>query len=411
MLFCALPWRHPRRPPQGSNPHRTGRRRAPSDRAPHRSRVASIGSNHLELARTRKFSPKPTFPSLESDSERFEPTFPSSESDPSRFEPTFSSLERACRWFGEFSPLARVPPGGSLDFSLSRESLQVVRSTSRARSMPSRRFEPQRPPSRARQTGSMQLSPFAAPSESVRTKGERSPSDPEWFDPSQPPSGGLEPARTTEPPLAERLHRFDSAPPLRRGAGVVKTTWTPFERGLDGFNHPTGLSFVTKCYVSAPEPVMPLLRLVLGDAYTEAVRTAFGDDVPNTVDFVMDFWDQAARRVQAGESRRFGLITSNSIRQTQNRQVLTAHLDGEPPLRRGRGRRRADRDDGRRAGAAGAVTSIARHLEVVLGSEEGGEARGGRAGGRAHPRRSPARGGPDVRPTVESEPGRVVFRG
>lgn len=74
------------------------------------------------------------------------------------------------------------------------------------------------------------------------------------------------------------------------------------------------------------------MRELLGDAYAEAVRGAY-PDVPKTVDFVMYWWHRAADLCHQGELRRFGLICTNSLRQTQNRQVLEAHMKKDPPLR------------------------------------------------------------------------------
>ncbi len=67
------------------------------------------------------------------------------------------------------------------------------------------------------------------------------------------------------------------------------------------------------------------MRLALGDGYVEALRKAH-DDVPETADLVMYWWNQAAELVGRGEARRFGLITTNSITQTFNRKVVEKHL-------------------------------------------------------------------------------------
>ena len=80
------------------------------------------------------------------------------------------------------------------------------------------------------------------------------------------------------------------------------------------------------------------LRAELGDGYAEALWAAHGD-MPKSADFVMYWWNQAARRVAAGAKaggggrpRRFGFITTNSIRQTFNRRVIEKALSGKPPL-------------------------------------------------------------------------------
>jgi hypothetical protein len=61
------------------------------------------------------------------------------------------------------------------------------------------------------------------------------------------------------------------------------------------------------------------MRAALGEGYVEALRAVHAD-VPETSDFVMYWWNQAAALVRAGKVRRFGLITTNSITQTFNRR-------------------------------------------------------------------------------------------
>jgi hypothetical protein len=67
------------------------------------------------------------------------------------------------------------------------------------------------------------------------------------------------------------------------------------------------------------------MRAVLGDEYAATLRATY-DDVPETADYVMYWWDKAARLTRGGDLRRFGLITTNSITQTFNRRVVTPHL-------------------------------------------------------------------------------------
>lgn len=68
------------------------------------------------------------------------------------------------------------------------------------------------------------------------------------------------------------------------------------------------------------------MRAALGDGYVDALREAHGD-VPETADFVMYWWNQAARRVAADKALRAGLITTNSITQTFSRKIVDRHLD------------------------------------------------------------------------------------
>ncbi len=74
------------------------------------------------------------------------------------------------------------------------------------------------------------------------------------------------------------------------------------------------------------------MREDLGDGYVEALRTAY-PKVPDSADFVMYWWEKAtlAARVYDAKkgkgTRRFGFITTNSLRQTFNRRVLEPHLN------------------------------------------------------------------------------------
>jgi hypothetical protein len=84
------------------------------------------------------------------------------------------------------------------------------------------------------------------------------------------------------------------------------------------------------------------MRDALGDGYAEALRAAY-PKIPQSADFVMYWWDKAAlaargwkpatEKARAKGTRRFGLITTNSLRQTFNRKVLEPHLaDTKTPL-------------------------------------------------------------------------------
>jgi hypothetical protein len=64
----------------------------------------------------------------------------------------------------------------------------------------------------------------------------------------------------------------------------------------------------------------------LGDGYVEAVRGAY-KDLPESIDFVMYWWHLAATKVRDNSAHRFGFITTNSLRQTFNRRILSPHLE------------------------------------------------------------------------------------
>ncbi|MCA0857828.1 class I SAM-dependent DNA methyltransferase [Phaeobacter italicus] len=80
------------------------------------------------------------------------------------------------------------------------------------------------------------------------------------------------------------------------------------------------------------------LRDALGDGYVEALWSAY-PKMPQSADLVMFWWEKAALMARAFNTktrvgtRRFGLITTNSLRQTFNRRVLEPHLnDPKKPL-------------------------------------------------------------------------------
>ncbi len=68
------------------------------------------------------------------------------------------------------------------------------------------------------------------------------------------------------------------------------------------------------------------MRAALGDGYVEALRRTYAEDIEDSADLVMYWWHKAAELTEAGELRRFGLITTNSITQSFNRRVLERHL-------------------------------------------------------------------------------------
>ncbi len=80
------------------------------------------------------------------------------------------------------------------------------------------------------------------------------------------------------------------------------------------------------------------MRDALGEGYTEAVRDAYLYKVPKSVDFVMYWWYKAAKAVRDkldgwdAAAERFGLISTNSIRQTFNRKVMEKQMKGSPPV-------------------------------------------------------------------------------
>ncbi|NQW49177.1 MAG: class I SAM-dependent DNA methyltransferase, partial [Planctomycetes bacterium] len=62
------------------------------------------------------------------------------------------------------------------------------------------------------------------------------------------------------------------------------------------------------------------MRAVLGDEYVDALRGCF-PEYPESIDYVMYWWAIAGGKAGAGNIRRFGLITTNSLTQTFNSRV------------------------------------------------------------------------------------------
>jgi hypothetical protein len=67
------------------------------------------------------------------------------------------------------------------------------------------------------------------------------------------------------------------------------------------------------------------MRAAFGDGYTDAVRDTY-PEVPESSDYVMYWWHKAAELLSIHKLRRFGLITTNSIRQSFARRVLQAFM-------------------------------------------------------------------------------------
>jgi len=72
-------------------------------------------------------------------------------------------------------------------------------------------------------------------------------------------------------------------------------------------------------------------RSALGDGYFQVLCATYAA-LPESCDFVMYWWHKAAALVRQGKARRFGFITTNSLRQLFNRRVIAPHLEAAPPL-------------------------------------------------------------------------------
>ena len=99
-------------------------------------------------------------------------------------------------------------------------------------------------------------------------------------------------------------------------------------RPLDTFVNPRPAVWPQADFIVGNPPFLGASRLrdALGDGYTETLRAAY-PAMPESADFVMFWWHKAALETLAGRTRRFGFITTNSIRQTFNRRVVQAVMD------------------------------------------------------------------------------------
>ena len=70
------------------------------------------------------------------------------------------------------------------------------------------------------------------------------------------------------------------------------------------------------------------MRAALGDGYVDAIQTTW-PAIPEAADFVMRWWHHAALLARSGAVRRFGFITTNTMRQTYVRRAVEPHLTGD----------------------------------------------------------------------------------
>lgn len=75
------------------------------------------------------------------------------------------------------------------------------------------------------------------------------------------------------------------------------------------------------------------MKDALGIEYAQAIRRCRGfEGVTSSSDYVLYWWSKAASLLRQGKLRRFGLISTNSIRQNFNSRVLEYHLKHQQPI-------------------------------------------------------------------------------
>jgi SAM-dependent methyltransferase len=139
---------------------------------------------------------------------------------------------------------------------------------------------------------------------------------------------------------------WDDKEPLRDDAGDVVTHWdgrATKPHPVTGEEVPDDSVRVTSFkYTNPRQAVWPaaefvvgnppfiggwLIRQANGDGYVDALWSVY--DLPEKADYVMYWWDKAASLTREGLIRRFGFITTNSIRQVFQRRVLERHLEAK----------------------------------------------------------------------------------
>ena len=137
---------------------------------------------------------------------------------------------------------------------------------------------------------------------------------------------------------------YDSTEPQRDEAGNIVTRWdgkTFKIHPVTGQNVPDeNAQTVQERYINPRKADWPqvdfivgnppfigakYVRDALGNGYADSLHAAW-PEVPESADFVMYWWHQAALTVGAGKAQRFGFITTNSIKQTFNRRVVQAAM-------------------------------------------------------------------------------------
>lgn len=154
---------------------------------------------------------------------------------------------------------------------------------------------------------------------------------------------------------------YDGTKPRLDDTGAPVTRWdgaTTIQHSVTGEQVPDPLARVPVLDYLDPKPATwpkadyivgnppfigaSRMRDALGDGYAEALWKAY-PKMPQSADFVMFWWEKAAlmargwkpatAKARAKGTRRLGLITTNSLRQTFNRKVLEPHLaDPKTPL-------------------------------------------------------------------------------
>jgi hypothetical protein len=87
-------------------------------------------------------------------------------------------------------------------------------------------------------------------------------------------------------------------------------------------------------YILGNPPFIGKLYILerLGEGYVKALREGYKGTVPDSVDFVMYWWEKAANLTANRYVKKFGFVTTNSINQGFNRRVIDLALTSSKPI-------------------------------------------------------------------------------
>ena len=99
------------------------------------------------------------------------------------------------------------------------------------------------------------------------------------------------------------------------------------------YNNPRPAEWPQADYIVGNPPFIGPARMrdYLGDGYTETIRKTI-KAVPESCDYVMYWWNHAANLLHDKKIKRFGFVTTNSLRQTFNCRVVQSHLAHKKPI-------------------------------------------------------------------------------
>ena len=137
---------------------------------------------------------------------------------------------------------------------------------------------------------------------------------------------------------------YDAREPDVDAAGKVRTRWggrmmkspvtgedipDPTDKvTIYRYLNPRAAEWQEADYIVSNPPFIGTKKVLemLGCKYVEALRKTY-PSLPATIDYVMYWWERCALLVKSKKVNAFGLITTNSIGQIENRKILQSHTN------------------------------------------------------------------------------------